>query len=100
MVAEITNIDSIRKGKVLIDFYTQNCGPCKAMHPILEELSSELTDVKVAKVEVSQNPDIGQSFGIMSVPTIIYMNDGKVKQTKRGLQNKKAIKSMIEDVDD
>jgi thioredoxin 1 len=96
MVTEVTSIDSIRKGKVLVDFYTDTCGPCKAMHPILEELSKELTGVRVAKVDVSQNPDVSQMFGIMSVPTVIYMDDCQVMQTQRGFQSKQALKKMME----
>jgi thioredoxin 1 len=96
MVTEVTNIDSIRKGKVLVDFYTSTCGPCKAMNPILEELAKELTNIRVAKVEVSQNPDVSQMFGIMSVPTIIFMDDCQVKETIRGFSNKQTLKKMVE----
>jgi thioredoxin 1 len=96
MVTEVTTIDAIRNGKVLVDFYTTSCGPCKAMHPILEEISKEFKSLKVAKVEVSQNPDVSQMFGIMSVPTIIFMNNCQVKQTLRGFSNKQALKTMVE----
>jgi thioredoxin 1 len=96
MVTEVTNIDSIRKGKVLVDFYTNTCGPCKAMHPILEELSKELTNIRVAKVEVSENPEVSQMFGIMSVPTIIFMDNCQVKNTIRGFSNKQTLMKMVE----
>ena len=46
MVTEVTTVDAIRKGKVLVDFYTGSCGPCTAMHPILEEISKEYKDLK------------------------------------------------------
>jgi thioredoxin 1 len=95
MVTEVTNMDFIRKGNVLVDFYTATCGPCKAMHPILEELSTEFKDLKVAKVDVTQNPDVSQMFGIMSVPTIIFMTDCQVKQEMRGFSNKERLKTMV-----
>ena len=96
MVTEVTNMEGISKGMVLVDFYTTTCGPCKAMSPILEEISKEHTELRVAKVEVTQNPDVSQYFGIMSVPTVIFMKDCKVKQVIRGLSTKKALKNMIE----
>jgi thioredoxin 1 len=96
MVTEVTNIDAIRRGKVLVDFYTNTCGPCKAMHPILEELSKEMPNVKIAQVEVSENPDVSQMFGIMSVPTIIFMDNCQVKDTIRGFSNKQTLKKMVE----
>jgi len=96
MVTEVTSVDEIRKGKVLVDFCTNSCAPCKAMHPILEELSKEFKDVRVAKVEVSQNPDVSQMFGIMSVPTIIFMDNCQVKETLRGFSNKQTLKSLVQ----
>lgn len=95
MVAEITNIDNIRKGNVLVDFYTTSCVPCKVMHPILEEISKEYSNITVARVDVTRNPDMSQMFGVMSVPTVILMKDNKVQHTVRGLQNKASLKSMI-----
>jgi thioredoxin 1 len=95
MVTEITNIDSIRKGPVLLDFYANTCGPCKALHPIMEEISNEMMHVKVAKVEVTRSPEVSQMFGIMSVPTVIFMQDCKVKQIIRGVSSKENLKSMV-----
>lgn len=95
MVTEVTSVDSIRKGNVLVDFYTTTCGPCKAMSPILEEISKEFADLKVAKVEVTNNPDVSQMFGIMSVPTVIFMKDCQVKQVIRGFSTKEALKTMV-----
>ena len=96
MVTEITSVDNIRKGNVLVDFYTTSCSPCRAMHPILEEISQEFSNIKVARVDVTQNPDMSQMFGIMSVPTVIFIKDNKVQHTARGLQNKAMLKSMVQ----
>jgi len=95
MVTEVHDVSAISEGDVLIDFYTPSCGPCKAMNPILEEISEEFNNVKVAKVDVVRNPDVSQMFGIMSVPTIIFMKNRSVKDTILGLSNKKALTSMI-----
>jgi len=95
MVSEINSIDSIRKGTVVVDFYTTTCGPCKAMNPILEAISNEFTNVKVAKVEVTQNPEVSQMFGVMSVPTVIIMKDCQVKHVLRGLSTKEMIRSAM-----
>jgi thioredoxin 1 len=95
MIAEITDVNHLRTGNVLVDFYTTSCGPCRAMNPILEEISKEFSNLKIAKVDVAQNPDMSQMFGVMSVPTIIFMKDNKVQHTARGLQNKASLKSMV-----
>lgn len=96
MVEEIMSIDTIRNGDVLVDFYTTTCGPCRAMNPVLEEISREFQDVKVAKVEVTKNPEASQMFGVMSVPTVMFLRDSKVKAVSMGFSDKKKIRSMIE----
>jgi len=94
MVKEIADVNEINRGNVLVDFYTRTCAPCKALNPILEELSEEFQDMKIAKVDVSDNPEISQTFGISSVPTIIFMKDCQVKEIVRGLSSKNALVSM------
>lgn len=95
MIAEVNNVDAISKGNVLVDFYTSTCAPCRALSPILEEISKEFETLKIAKIDVSRNPDMSQMFGIMSVPTVIFMKDKKVKQTLTGLSNKETLTSMV-----
>ena len=95
MVTEVTDVSAISEGDVLVDFFTKTCAPCQAMNPILEEISEEFGNVKVAKVDVARNPDVSQMFGIMSVPTIIFMRNRKVREIVRGLSNKKTLTSMI-----
>jgi len=94
-LTEITNIASIQKGNVLLDFYTATCGPCRMMNPVLEEIAKEFKNLTVAKVEVTQNPDVSQMFGVMSVPTVIFLNDFKVKEVSRGFHSKEALKTMV-----
>jgi thioredoxin 1 len=84
MVVEVTNVDDIRKGNVLVDFYTSTCAPCRALHSVLEEISQEFTNLKITKIDVVQNPDMAQRFAVMSVPTVMFMQDDKVKETMMG----------------
>lgn len=95
MISEVTNFDVFSKGDVLVDFYTSSCAPCKALNPILEELSKEFSTLRIAKVDVTENPEVSQQFGIMSVPTVIFMRNNQVKQVIRGLSTKETLKKMI-----
>ena len=56
---------------VFVDFYADWCGPCKMVGPVLEEISKDYTDIKFVKVNVDDNPEIAQQYGIMSIPTMI-----------------------------
>ena len=81
---------------VLIDFWATWCGPCRMMAPIVEELAEEKEGVlKVAKVDVDEEPELATKFGIVSIPTLIVIKDGKVKSQKVGLQNKSQILDML-----
>lgn len=96
MVMEVTNINEISTGCVLVDFYTSSCMPCKLLNPVLEEISDRYKGLKVAKVEVTKNPDASQRFGVMSVPTVMLLQDAKVKEVAYGFSGKSNIVSMIE----
>ena len=64
---------------VFVDFYADWCGPCKMVGPVLEEISKDYADIKFVKVNVDDNPEIAQQYGIMSIPTMIgFKNGGKV----------------------
>jgi len=95
MVTEVTDMSTISEGNVLIDFYANTCGPCRALNPILEEISQEFDNVIVAKIDVTTNPEASQRFGVMHLPTVIFMKDCQVKQTLRGLSTKETILSMV-----
>lgn len=95
MVVEVKDLNTIREGNVVIDFYTPTCGPCKSLAPVLEAISEEFLDVKIAKVDVTKIPAASQVYGIMSVPTVMFMRDSQVKEVARGFLNKGLLCSMI-----
>ena len=97
MVTEVTDMNTISDGNVLIDFYANSCGPCRALNPILEEIAEEFDDLKVAKIDVTSNPEASQRFGVMGLPTVIFMKNRQVKHTLRGLSTKEKILSMIKE---
>jgi thioredoxin 1 len=82
---------------VLVDFFAEWCGPCKAMAPALEQVAAEMKGkVKIAKLDVDQNPDITQKYGIQAMPTLIIFKDGKVAAQRVGaLVQKKQLQDWI-----
>ncbi len=67
---------------VLLDFWASWCGPCRMVSPIIDEISNERADIKVGKVNVDEQPELAAKFGVMSIPTLIVMKDGKVVKVK------------------
>lgn len=87
------------KGIVLVDFFAEWCGPCKAMAPIIEELAEEYKGkegVKIGKLNIDENEETAQKFNVMSIPTLILFKGGKAIKTLIGLQDKDTLKSLIE----
>lgn len=80
---------------VCIDFWADWCGPCQMVAPIVEELSQELTDVKLAKVNVDEQPELAQKFQVMSIPMMVLIRDGKVADTTVGAQPKEDLLRFI-----
>ena len=80
------------KGLVLVDFYADWCMPCKMLSPILEELSEEIDDVKIVKVNTDRNQELASSFGIMSIPTLLFV---KVIDTLVGMRPKEELERVI-----
>ncbi len=91
------NFDNvISKGKVLIDFYADWCGPCRMVAPAVEEISREREDITVAKVNVDLSPELAVRFGVSSIPTLIAFRDGAVVSRAVGVRTKEQITAMID----
>ena len=88
---EVLNADK----PVLVDFYADWCGPCRMLAPVLQDISSERSNVKIVKVNVDEAEKVAQRFGIMSIPTLMVFKDGKEVSKKVGLCSKDEIVDMI-----
>ena len=80
---------------VLIDFWASWCVPCKMLSPVVDEIAEETTDVKVGKVNVDEQPELARQFGVMSIPTLVLIKDGKVAEQSVGVKPKDTILKMI-----
>ena len=87
-------ISEIEKGSVLVDFYTEWCGPCKMLAPILEEIDN----MNVLKIDADKFMDLAQQFGIMSVPTLCFFKDGELKERVIGYKNAEEIKEIYQKI--
>jgi thioredoxin 1 len=82
---------------VLVDFYADWCGPCRAIAPIVEEIARELSDrLKVVKLDVDQNPQTAMQYGVQSIPTLIIFKNGKEVERLIGYMSKTKLLSKIE----
>ena len=82
--------------KILIDFFATWCGPCRMVSPIVDEIADEHPEFVVAKIDVDQNPELAGEFGVMSIPTLVVIKDGKVVNQATGARPKAQILAMLE----
>ena len=81
--------------KVLLDFWAPWCAPCRMVLPIVEEIAAENKDIKVCKINVDEEPELANRFGVMSIPTLVVMEKGNVLSRTAGGKTKEAILDML-----
>lgn len=80
---------------VLLDFWAAWCGPCRMISPIVDEIAREVTDTKVGKINIDEQPELASAFGIMSIPTLAVIKNGKVINKMVGVKPKASILKML-----
>ena len=97
-IADATFSQEIREGLVLVDFWAPWCGPCRMQAPILDQLSQKYdeTELKITKLNVDDNPQTAASFGVMSIPTLLFFKDGELVEKRVGVQPKPVLEEIVE----
>ncbi len=85
-------------GLVVLDFWAAWCGPCKMQAPVFEAVADEYSEVYFAKVNVDEEPELAQRFGIMSIPTIVYLKNGEVLKKTTGYQDRTTLEAYVEEM--
>ena len=89
--SEIMNSDK----PVLLDFWASWCGPCRMVLPIIEQIAGERDDIKVAKINVDDEPELARQYGIMTIPTLMVIKDGQVVKQSAGAKSKAQILDIL-----
>ena len=90
--AEVLNCEKT----VLLDFWASWCGPCRMLSPTVDQVAEERPDVMVGKVNVDEQPELAQAFGVMSIPTLVVLKGGKTVETSVGVKPKAAVLAMLD----
>lgn len=80
---------------VLVDFYADWCGPCKMLSPIIEKLAEDMPDIKVGKINVDEENQLSETFGVSNIPTVIVFKNGKIYKKAIGYQSREKLISLI-----
>ena len=80
---------------VLLDFWAEWCGPCKMLSPIVDAIAADRTDIQVGKVNVDEQSELAQQFGIRSIPTLVVMKNGAIAATSVGYKPRSEIESLL-----
>ncbi len=92
------NFESVKNADkpVLLDFYADWCGPCRIVSPLVDEIAEENPQYIVGKINVDQEAELAQAFGVASIPTLVVMKDGKIVNRSVGARPKPQILAMLE----
>ena len=88
---EVLNSDK----PVLMDFWAPWCGPCRMVAPLVEEIAKERSDIKVVKINVDEEQELAMQFGVMRIPTLVVMKNGKIVNQVTGARPKAQILAML-----
>lgn len=88
---EVLNSDK----PVLMDFWAPWCGPCRMVVPLVEEIAKERSDIKIVKINVDEEQELAMQFGVMSIPTLVVMKNGKIVNQVTGARPKAQILAML-----
>ena len=80
---------------VLLDYWASWCGPCRMLSPVVDEVAEERTDVKVGKVNVDEQPELAGQFGVMSIPTLLVFEQGKLVRQAVGARPKASVLELL-----
>ena len=89
---EVMNSDK----PVLLDFWAPWCGPCRMVVPMVEQIAEERSDIKMGKINIDEEFELANQFGIMSIPTLMVVKDGKIVKKAMGARPKQAILQMLQ----
>lgn len=85
------------EGVVLIDFFASWCGPCKMLAPIIDEIAEERADVSVVKINVDDEPELAEEFGVFSIPTLVILKNGELAHQSAGARPKEQILKLLDE---
>lgn len=98
MIIHIKSVDQFNKeiasGKVLVDFFATWCGPCQMLAPVLEQLDKEV-NIKILKIDVDELSDLARIYRVMSIPTLVILENGKMVKREMGYMPLEALKKLF-----
>ncbi len=90
--------DNVSEGNAVVDFWAPWCGPCKVLGPKFESVSKQHDDVNFFKLNVDEEADLAQRFGVRSIPTIVFFKDGEPEERVTGAMSEEKLNSLVEQV--